>query len=149
MSPLERYLLAVDAAVRAGEIMGGDRAKAMGDVELEKDRARYGLLAVVVSNLAIAGVAIFGVWRLDGDKSVIVGVLTAAFTAVSSMTTAYLGIKAVSNTAKAMAQERTARAQTTQSAPVSPAPASAPHVPAPAPGPAASPAPASPKPGDD
>ncbi|MFF3911353.1 hypothetical protein ACFYZJ_36675 [Streptomyces sp. NPDC001848] len=75
----------------------------MQDTELEKTRARYGLLAVIISNLAIAGVAIFGVWRLGGDKSVMVGVLTAAFTAVSSMTTAYLGIKAVSNTAKSMA----------------------------------------------
>ncbi|MGV9242089.1 hypothetical protein [Streptomyces sp. NPDC003710] len=152
MFPLERYLLAVDATVRVGEIMGGDRAKAMGEVELEQDRARYGLLAVIMSNLAIAGVAIFGVWRLDGDKSVIVGVLTAAFTAVSSMTTAYLGIKAVSNTARSMAQERTARAQSAQAAQTpapSPAPVSAPHVPAPAPAPAASSAPASPKPGDD
>ncbi|MFJ8360788.1 hypothetical protein [Streptomyces sp. NPDC093984] len=75
----------------------------MQDTELEKTRARYGLLAVIVSNVAIAGVAVFGVWRLDGDKPVMVGVLTAAFTAVSSMTTAYLGIKAVSNTAKSMA----------------------------------------------
>ncbi|MET7474297.1 hypothetical protein ABZT17_08040 [Streptomyces sp. NPDC005648] len=83
--------------------MSRDDTKAIRDVELEKDRARYGLLAVVISNLAIAGVAIFGVWRLDGDKSVIVGVLSAAFTAVSSMTTAYLGIKAVSNTAKSIA----------------------------------------------
>ncbi|MEW1772715.1 hypothetical protein [Streptomyces sp. NPDC086777] len=73
------------------------------DIQLEKDRARYGLLAVVVSNLAIAGVAVFGVWRLNGNESVIIGVLTAAFTAVSSMTTAYLGIKAVSNTAKSIA----------------------------------------------
>ncbi|MFE1314992.1 hypothetical protein [Streptomyces sp. NPDC058755] len=83
--------------------MSRDEARAIRDTELEKDRARYGLLAVVISNLAIAGVAIFGVWRLDGDKAVIVGVLTAAFTAVSSMTTAYLGIKAVSNTAKSIA----------------------------------------------
>ncbi|MFI9809854.1 hypothetical protein ACIHEJ_36995 [Streptomyces sp. NPDC052301] len=73
------------------------------DTDVEKYRARYGLLAVIVSNLAIAGVAVFGVWRFDGDKSVIVGILTAAFTAVSSMTTAYLGIKAVSNTAKSFA----------------------------------------------
>jgi hypothetical protein len=73
------------------------------DIQLEKDRARYGLLAVVVSNLAISGVAVFGVWRLNGNESVIIGVLSAAFTAVSSMTTAYLGIKAVSNTAKSMA----------------------------------------------
>ena len=83
--------------------MSRDEARAIRDTELEKDRARYGLLAVVVSNLAIAGVAIFGVWRLDGDKAVIVGVLTAAFTAVSSMTTAYLGIKAISNTARSIA----------------------------------------------
>ncbi|MEU6550821.1 hypothetical protein ABZ915_11160 [Streptomyces sp. NPDC046915] len=83
--------------------MSRDEAKAIRDAELEKDRARYGLLAVIVSNLAIAGVAIFGVWRLDGDKAVIVGVLTSAFTAVSSMTTAYLGIKAISNTARSIA----------------------------------------------
>lgn len=83
--------------------MSRDETAAMRDTELEKDRARYGLIAVVMSNLAIAGVAIFGVWRFDGDKAVIVGVLTAAFTAVSSMTTAYLGIKAISNTARSIA----------------------------------------------
>ncbi|MEU6228378.1 hypothetical protein [Streptomyces sp. NPDC047042] len=70
---------------------------------LERSRALYGLLAVVTSNVAIAGVAIFGVWRLHGDSAVIVGILTAAFTAVSTMTTAYLSIKAVSNTAKSIA----------------------------------------------
>ena len=43
--------------------MSRDEARAIRDVELEKDRARYGLLAVVISNLAIAGVAIFGVWQ--------------------------------------------------------------------------------------
>ncbi|MFE9098003.1 hypothetical protein [Streptomyces sp. NPDC007264] len=87
--------------------MSHDEAGIDWDLELERNRARYGLLAVVVTNLAIAGVAIFGVWRLGGDKSVIVGVLTAAFTAVSGVTTAYLGIKAVSNTAKSMARART------------------------------------------
>ncbi|MFI9650138.1 hypothetical protein ACIHAA_28155 [Streptomyces sp. NPDC052040] len=130
----------------------------MGEVELEKDRARYGLLAVIVSTLAIAGVAIFGVWRLNGDRSVIVGVLTAAFTAVSSMTTAYLGIKAVSNTARSMNQDRIGRAQSTHepsaaptdpAAPAVPSGPAAPAVPAPtaptstAPGPTA---PASPPP---
>ncbi|MET7485135.1 hypothetical protein [Streptomyces sp. NPDC005538] len=72
------------------------------DTDLEKIRARYGLLAVVGSNLAITAVAIVGVWQLDGDRAVIVGVLSSAFTAMASLTTAYLGIKAVSNTAKAM-----------------------------------------------
>ena len=97
--------------------MSRDETRAIREVELEKDRARFGLLAVVISNLAIAGVAIFGVWRLDSDKAVIVGVLTSAFTAVSSMTTAYLGIKAVSNTAKSIA------ASTSTTPPTSPPPA--------------------------
>ncbi|MGW7238644.1 hypothetical protein [Streptomyces sp. NPDC054804] len=91
------------------------------DIQLEKDRARYGLLAVVISNLAIAAVAVFGVWRLRGDTSVIIGVLSAAFTAVSSMTTAYLGIKAVSNTAKSMAAAASASAaHTTPPTPAAP-----------------------------
>ncbi|MFF7949380.1 hypothetical protein [Streptomyces griseorubiginosus] len=112
------------------------------DDGLELARARYGLFAVLASNLAIAGVAVIGVWRLDGDKAVIVGVLTAAFTAVSSMTTAYLGIKAISNTARSIALgERHERA-----AAAAPAPTPA-AVPAPAPAPAASvPAPAAPEP---
>ncbi|SOD85418.1 hypothetical protein [Streptomyces sp. Ag109_G2-15] len=97
--------------------MSRDEARAIRDTELEKDRARYGLLAVVVSNLAIAGVAIFGVWRLNGDKAVIVGVLTAAFTAVTSLTTAYLGIKAVSNTAKSIALGDGPNRQRTEAAP--------------------------------
>jgi hypothetical protein len=84
-------------------VWGGRDPKPVRELDLERYRARYGLLAVLLSNLAIAGVAIVGVWRLDGDKSVIVAVLTAAFTAVSTMTTAYLGIKAVSNTAKSIA----------------------------------------------
>ncbi|MCS0601560.1 hypothetical protein NX794_10040 [Streptomyces sp. LP11] len=83
--------------------MGSSRVGGADETALEKDRARYGLLAVVVSNLAVVAVAVFGVWQLDGDKAVIVGVLTAAFTAVSSTTTAYLGIKAVSNTARSIA----------------------------------------------
>ncbi|MER6384117.1 hypothetical protein ACWDBD_40680 [Streptomyces sp. NPDC001118] len=101
--------------------MSQDQATAVTtDSALEKTQARYGLLALIISNLAIAAVAIFGVWQLDGDKSVIVGILTAAFTAVSSMTTAYMGIKAVSNTAKSIAlgQQAAASASTpTVSAP--------------------------------
>ncbi|MEU4168011.1 hypothetical protein AB0F46_14135 [Streptomyces sp. NPDC026665] len=102
--------------------MSRDETAVARDTELEKDRARYGLIAVVMSNLAIAGVAIFGVWRLDGDKAVIVGVLTAAFTAVSSMTTAYLGIKAISNTARSIALGSPPRREAGQTAPRTPAP---------------------------
>ncbi|MFF9085610.1 hypothetical protein ACF1BE_04155 [Streptomyces sp. NPDC014991] len=102
--------------------MGRNGTGVIGDADLEKIRARYGLLAVVISNLAIAAVAIFGVWQLDGDKAVIVGVLTAAFTAVSGMTTAYLGIKAVSNTARSIALGNISSPRHTEVAPP-PAPA--------------------------
>jgi len=94
------------------------------DDSLEKRRALYGMLAVIFTNLAIAGVAIFGVWRLGGDTAVIVGVLTSAFTAVSGVTTAYLGIKAVSNTARAMSIQQTSQQesqQTSQQASAAPA----------------------------
>ncbi|MFG2946549.1 hypothetical protein [Streptomyces adustus] len=109
-----------------------NKAGDMRDDALEKDRARYGLLAVVISIVAISGVAVFGVWRLDGDRAVIVGVLTAAFTAISGMTTAYLGIKAVSNTARSIALGDGPRREP---APVAPTPA--PATPAPSDAPAA------------
>ncbi|MEU3522788.1 hypothetical protein AB0E62_02755 [Streptomyces sp. NPDC038707] len=100
--------------------MSRNEDRAGRDTDLEKIRARYGLFAVVASNLAISLVAVVGVWRLDGDKAVIVGILTAAFTAVSSMTTAYLGIKAISNTARSIALgEGTARRQP-ETAPAAP-----------------------------
>ncbi|MFE1443065.1 hypothetical protein [Streptomyces sp. NPDC058739] len=91
--------------------------------EVERSRARYGLQAVLGSNLAIVAVALFGVWRIDGEPAVVVGVLTTAFTAISGVTTAYLGIKAVSNTAQNMALAGAPRP-----AP-EPAPAAAPPAP--------------------
>ena len=119
-----------------GGAMSREQGGAASDTELEKIRARYGLLAVLMSNLAIAGVAVFGVWRLNGDKAVIVGILTAAFTAVSGMTTAYLGIKAISNTARSLALGDGGRArqhseaqQPAPSAPQAPSVAQAPSAP--------------------
>ncbi|WTZ46684.1 hypothetical protein OG241_29925 [Streptomyces sp. NBC_01390] len=103
-------------------VRGGAKAERDHD-GLEKSRALYGLLAVVISNLAIAGVAIFGVWRLHGDSAVIVGILTSAFTAVSTMTTAYLSIKAMSNTAKTMVLgDASARMTPPAAPPVAPVP---------------------------
>ncbi|WP_405881282.1 hypothetical protein OG762_23540 [Streptomyces sp. NBC_01136] len=114
-------------------MLGKDRAKPIRDLDLERYRALYGLTAVVLSNFAIVAVAIVGVWRLGGDKSVIIGVLTAAFTAVSTMTTAYLGIKAVSNTAQAMAQGAPRRTPTPPETPTPPPETPTPTPPAPTP----------------
>ncbi|MFF8997840.1 hypothetical protein ACF1GW_15815 [Streptomyces achromogenes] len=105
--------------------MSRNEDRAARGTDLEKIRARYGLFAVIVSNLAIAAVAIVGVWQLDGDKGVIIGILTAAFTAVSSLTTAYLGIKAVSNTAQSIALGDGAARRHAEAAPAAPAAPSA------------------------
>lgn len=99
-----------DAASQGGSgavAPAAGESKVTGELRLERDRALFGLIAVGLSNVVIAAIAGVAVWQLNGDKSVALGVISAAFTAVSTMTTAYLGIKAVSNTAKAMSQRDT------------------------------------------
>lgn len=62
-----------------------------------------GLIAVIIGNVAIAGAAILAVLEgaaLTGDDastSPTVAILTSAFTAIGTLTTAYFGIRAVAN----------------------------------------------------
>ena len=70
---------------------------------VEKRRATMGLLAVLASDLAIAVAAIVGVIIIHNDSAsstAVVSILSSAFTAVGTLTTAYFGIKASANTAK-------------------------------------------------
>jgi arginine exporter protein ArgO len=70
---------------------------------VEKRRATMGLLAVVVSDVAIAFAAILGVVIIRHDSAsstAVVSILSSAFTAMGTLTTAYFGIKASANTAK-------------------------------------------------
>ncbi len=62
-----------------------------------------GLYAVLASDVAIAVAAIFGVVIIRNDSAsstAVVSILSSAFTAVGTLTTAYFGIKASANTAK-------------------------------------------------
>jgi hypothetical protein len=71
--------------------------------KIEVYRARMGLLAVAVSDVAIAVAAILGVILIHKDNAsstAVVSILSTAFTAVGTLTTAYLGIKASANTAQ-------------------------------------------------
>jgi hypothetical protein len=71
--------------------------------KVELTRARTGLLAVVTGDVVIVGASIFGLWKLSGHTaygSEMVSILTAAFTAVGTLTTAYFGIKSMANTAQ-------------------------------------------------
>jgi hypothetical protein len=71
---------------------------------VQRTRAWVGLLVVAGGDALIAGAAIYGVWRLGKDAGQTVAILTSAFTAISTMTAAYFGIRAAANTAQAAQQ---------------------------------------------
>lgn len=74
------------------------------EAAVERTRAWTGLLAVVTGDVLIAGAAIAGVVAVQGantSSEAIVSVLSSGFTAIGTLTTAYFGIKASANTAKA------------------------------------------------
>jgi hypothetical protein len=69
----------------------------------EKTRSWTGLIAVVIGDVAILAMAIAGVGIIresTGTSSSIVAILTSAFTAIGTLTTAYFGIRAAANTAQ-------------------------------------------------
>jgi hypothetical protein len=78
------------------------------DASVERVRALAGLLAVIAGDTAIAVAAIVGIIHFAGSGSStqslpqVVAILSGAFTAIGTMTTAYFGIKAMSNTAKSL-----------------------------------------------
>jgi hypothetical protein len=89
----------------AGGLTGGRSSNGADAIiaAVEKTRSWTGLIAVVVGDVAIAIAATLGVIAVkDGSagSASVVSILTSAFTAVGTLTTAYFGIKAVANTAQ-------------------------------------------------
>jgi hypothetical protein len=72
-------------------------------VELVK--ARTGLRAVIASDLAIIIATVVAI-TLGPESGELTPLLTSAFTAITAITTAYFGIKAVSNTAATAMRKR-------------------------------------------
>lgn len=72
---------------------------------VQRTRAWTGLWVVVGGDVAIAVAAILGLWKTSGSgtNAQMVAILASAFTAISTMTTAYFGIKTMSNTAQSFA----------------------------------------------
>src|SRR5215207_5469912 len=70
---------------------------------VERTRTWAGVSVVVAGDVAIAAASAFMVFKFSGDAAdvtQVVAVLTSAFTAIGTMTTAFFGIRAVSNTAQ-------------------------------------------------
>ncbi|MFI1257164.1 hypothetical protein ACH4U6_25750 [Streptomyces netropsis] len=101
-----QVLLAIAVLLLVVGVVAGllfPKSSGKGGHPLERVRSLAGLLAVLIGDAAIVAVVVWGVNEFgDKDTAVLIGLLTAAFTAVSTMTTAYLGIKAVSNTAQVL-----------------------------------------------
>lgn len=68
--------------------------------DVQQTRARNGLRAVIASDFAIAVAAIAGV-IITRNENILIAVMTGAITAIGTLTTAYFGIRAVTNTAQA------------------------------------------------
>jgi hypothetical protein len=80
------------------------------DPQVEKVRAWTGLYAVVAGDIAIAVAAILGILHFATSGTAVaqilpqvVAILSSAFTAIGTMTTAYFGIKSMANTANNLA----------------------------------------------
>jgi hypothetical protein len=70
---------------------------------LQRTRSWTGLWVVVLGDAAIVIAAVWGIVKTSGataSGSPIVAILTSAFTAIGTMTTAYFGIRSATNTAQ-------------------------------------------------
>jgi type IV secretory pathway VirB6-like protein len=88
-----------------GAASGADRStdnkQGPTDNDVQRIRAWTGLLVVVFGDVAIAAAATWGIIKSAGTANAqLVSILTSAFTAISTMTTAYFGIRAASNMAQ-------------------------------------------------
>ncbi|HEY0359134.1 MAG TPA: hypothetical protein VGD11_11175 [Mycobacteriales bacterium] len=74
------------------------------DNSVQRTRAWTGFLVVAIGDVAIAGAAILGLVVMssasDATATTVMSILSSAFTAIATMTTAYFGIRAASNTAQ-------------------------------------------------
>jgi len=90
------------------------------DNDVQKTRAWTGLLVVLGGDAAIAAAAIWGVVKFAGSQNaaLVASILTSSFTAIGTLTAAYFGIRAASNTAQSMVAA--APRQTTPKTPETP-----------------------------
>lgn len=78
-----------------------------GDQELtEQLRSLGGAIVVITADAAVMIAAIVAATHVGTTSSNGISIMTGAFTAVTAVTTAYLGIKAASNTAQAVIRGR-------------------------------------------
>lgn len=102
----------VNPSAQSGDQSGAGRSFR----DVQATRARMGVIVVVAGDIAIALAAIWGVVKVTdasgSNGSSLVAILTSAFTAIGTMTTAYFGIKSMSSTAQSVSAPSTSPATT-------------------------------------
>ena len=75
------------------------------DNSVQRTRAWTGMWVVIGGDTAIGVAAILALWKTSGssNSTPTIAILTSAFTAISTMTTEYFGIKTMSNMAQSFA----------------------------------------------
>jgi hypothetical protein len=76
---------------------------------VQRTRAYTGLLVVLSGDALIAGAAVSGIWKFGSDTGQTVAILSSAFTAIGTMTAAYFGIRAATNTAQSAVVQQAAQ----------------------------------------
>lgn len=123
----------------AGDTAAAASSGETANPDVEKVRSWTGLYAVIASDTAIAVAAILGITHFAGSGTAnsqslpqVVAILSSAFTAIATLTTAYFGIKSMANTANNLAGPPTGTAAARPVTTPTPTPTTTPTV-APAP----------------
>ena len=89
----------------------------MGDgMKVQYLRAKVGAFVIVSGDIAVLGACIFALWLTHATYDVVAAVLTSAFAAIASMTSAYFGIRAASNAAQGVTTPQAPAATTSRAA---------------------------------
>ena len=75
-----------------------DHPNPIGDrMKVQYLRAKVGASVIVAGDIAVLAACILALWLTNATSDVVTATLTSAFAAIASMTSAYFGIRAVSN----------------------------------------------------
>jgi hypothetical protein len=108
--PLGGVLIGLALVLLVGEVISASKPRDGDPISDENLRAVTGLVAVVAGVVAIGALTIIAVELLDvgeeGSTEATVAITTSAFGIVSTVVTAYLGIKATANAGKVSRKEK-------------------------------------------
>jgi uncharacterized membrane protein len=96
-SVLALVVIAITGALIRPRKDAGGELPATSSEDVEVNRSKTGLLALVAGDVVIIGLAVMAAYKVTGAAQP--AIISAAFSAVTALTAAFFGIRAASNTA--------------------------------------------------